>query len=193
MYVSGDLGLRLGLGGKVVPYLTRAGYAVQAINSAVAFHTPLPPQRVAALLAETATAAMAASHATRFVIVGHSFGADILPPAINLLPPAIRSRLSLAVLVVPSRQVYDHVSIAEITGVGKPDRDALSAALAMKDIPRICVSGRTEDDGDSLCPFVASHGYVWSQLPGGHHLDNDPAPLARVLLTTFDRLLPPQQ
>lgn len=188
VYITGDLGLRLGLGGKVVPLLNAGGYTVATINSATAFRDVLSPQQKAALITVAAERAMAAAGARHFAIVGHSFGADIAPPAINVLPPAVAARLSFVALVVPSKQAYDHVSLGEITETTTPDRDALPAAAAITSVPRLCVSGAKEDEGDSLCPELAKQGYVWSVLPGGHHLNNTAQPLAAILTATLDRI-----
>ncbi len=186
VYVTGDLGLRFGLGGKVVPLLTHAGYAVSTINSAIAFRAIVPQRQVAALLDEAAKKAMASAHADRFAVIGHSFGADIIPPAISVLPEPLASRLAMVALVVPSRLVYDHVSLAEITELARPDRDALPAALSLRVLSRLCISGEKEEG--SLCPSLDRHGYSWSRLPGGHHLDNNAGPLARLLRMTLDHL-----
>jgi len=187
VYITGDLGSHFGLGHTVVPRLLHNGYAVSTIDSLKAFRQRLTAHQTAALVEMAARAAMAQGHAARVVIIGHSFGADMLPPAMGELSPAIANRVAMMVLIVPSHAVYDHVALTEIMSIRKARGDALPAARRVGAIPRLCIQGEKEED--SLCPLLTSAGYERQILPGAHHLNNDAALLSTILLHRLAQLM----
>ncbi len=127
----------------------------------------------------------------RVLLIGYSYGADILPFMANRLPPALHAKLALSVLLSPSRTVefefhpWDWISDDD----DSRDPDALPVApelAAWKAGPLLCVYGEDEAD-DSLCPTVVGlAGVRVVREPGGHHFDGDYAKLAARILARAD-------
>ena len=71
----------------------------------------------AARLAAMMRTYMARSQATRVVLAGYSYGADVLPIAYNRLAPDYRKKIAALLLIAPTRQTMLQVTLAERTGL----------------------------------------------------------------------------
>jgi type IV secretory pathway VirJ component len=124
----------------------------------------------------------------RFVLIGYSFGADVLPAIIHRLPADLRDQIDLAVFLGLS----DHASfefhltdwISDSPDEGnQPVRPELAKLSGMK---RLCIYGADEEN--SACPKVAELGVIVEKMPGDHHFDEDYPGVARRIL---EQLPPP--
>ena len=109
-----------------------------------------------------------------WVLIGFSFGAEIVPFIINRLPAAERARLLAGVMLSPSTEsdfeihVSDWVSSNKYQGYAtQPETERIS------DIPLFCFYGQEDDDPDVLCPLLTQHNVTNIALPGGHHFEDD--------------------
>lgn len=185
IFLSGDTGLRSwSLGGRVAQQLAAAGYAVTGVDTFVAFSEQKTPEQTAELLARAMLAADARNPGGPIVLMGQSFGSDILPIAVDRLPPTFRARISKIILIVPGSQAYLRVSPGEIAGIAPADVDLAPLALRLPNVPITCIYGIKETD--SLCP-VFSHlsNAAVIGMPGGHPLDRD----AKAVFTVVSRAL----
>ncbi len=124
----------------------------------------------------------------RFVLIGYSFGADVLPAIIHRLPADLRDQIDLAVFLGLS----DHASfefhltdwISDSPDEGnQPVRPELAKLSGMK---CLCIYGADEEN--SACPKVAELGVIVEKMPGDHHFDEDYPGVARRIL---EQLPPP--
>jgi type IV secretory pathway VirJ component len=169
--MSGDLGLAIGMGHRIAERLEAAGIPTVGVNAPAFFLHRRTPGEVAGLVERAARKALAGHPQARLVLIGQSFGADVLPAGINRLPEDLRRRLALVALVVPTRTVYFRISPAEYFEFGKPDADARHEAAALDAAPLLCVYG--ERESDSLCPLLSGPRFTRVALPGGHPLRRD--------------------
>lgn len=185
--LSGDLGFRFGLGPDVAMRLGRAGLPVTGVNSLVVFRKPHTPAQIADFLAETMRRTLARTKAKRLVMIGQSFGADMLHVGLARLPEDLRRRIALVILVVPTDTVYYRISLGETYGWRRPDAMAIDTARGIDWVPLLCVQGVEEKD--SLCPLLRQPNAERVALPGGHPLHRDADAVARVLLRKIDATL----
>ena len=173
VFVSGDAGLgRWSLGGRVAQQLAAAGYPVTGVDTLVAFSERKSPEQTAELLARAMNAADAHNPGAPIVLMGQSFGSDILPIAIGGLPPAQRAMISRIILIVPGSQAYLQVSPGEMAGIVPADLDLAPFALRLPNVPITCIYGIHEKD--SLCPVFANQpNATVIGMPGGHALNRD--------------------
>lgn len=173
VFFSGDTGLRSwSLGGRVARQLAGAGYAVTGVDTLVAFSERKTPRQTTELLARAMNAARARNPGVPIVLMGQSFGSDILPIAIHGLPPTLRARISRIVLIVPGSHAYLRVSPGEIAGIAPADVDLAPLARRLPDVPITCIYGVRETD--SLCPvFAHARNAAVIGMPGGHPLNRD--------------------
>lgn len=185
--VSGDMGLDAGMGHHVAEGLAARGIPVVGINAPAFFLRARSADEVGGLVTEAARRALAAHPGARLLMVGQSFGSDVLPAGINRLPPEIRSRVAAAALVVPTRTVYYRISPAEYFEWGEPDAHAAVEAARLGDLPLVCVHGSEEPA--SLCPLLSGANLVRLTLPGDHYLGRDPARVTAALGDAVTRAL----
>jgi type IV secretory pathway VirJ component len=114
------------------------------------------------------------------LLVGYSQGADVLPFAVNRLPPATRSLVKLTTLIGISDSADFEFHVANWIGSGsdglptRPEMDKLSSA------DTLCVYG--DDDDESICPKISVQHARVIKLPGGHHFGGNYLPLAQLVM-----------
>ena len=125
-------------------------------------------------------------------LIGYSFGAGILPFALNRLPPAERAEVvQLSLLGLEARAPFEfHVSgWLEQAGLAR-DADS-DAPLVLPELMQVdpalvqCVYG--EEERDSLCRAPELAAVEKIHTTGGHHFDGDYAGLAARILAGLER------
>jgi type IV secretory pathway VirJ component len=114
------------------------------------------------------------------LLVGYSFGAEVLPFMVNRLPDALRQRVRVLALLAPSPTADFTFHVGD--WFGHSGRDARPTVPEAKrvDVPGfLCLYGT--DDTESVCPAVAPPA-VAVQLPGGHHFGGDYQAIASRIL-----------
>lgn len=178
--LSGDMGDRVGMTPKVAARLHARGYAVVTINSLAYFSPRRTSAEAAALVAEAMRRAMTLGKTGRVVLIGQSFGADMLHAGLAELPPAARAPIRAVVLVVPGHDIVFRASPVELAGWEIPDALAWPTASRLTWAPVTCIHG-AEERG-SLCPELAMPNVRRVVLPGGHQLHGDDRALAAAIL-----------
>lgn len=181
VFLSGDMGIRYGMGSHVVEALAGAGVPVYAVASSTAFAHRQTHAEVQALLAN---AVREARRRSKVVVIGQSFGADMARVGMASLPADLRSRVAALVLVVPGSTAYFRADPLGFAYIGAPDADAASAKK-LDWLPVTCIRGAEETD--SLCPSLLAPNVRRITLPGGHFLRMDHDLLVR---TVFAALAP---
>lgn len=187
--LSGDMGLHSGLGGQLATRLAEHGIATVGVNSLDYFKVRRTPQEVSSMLADAMHRAMALGHTDRVVVLGQSFGSDMVHVGLEHLPPEIRRHVALVVLTVPTRTVFLRVSPLEWLDETAPDAPAIASARKLDWVPVVCIRGR--DEQDSLCPLLHLPRLTQIVLPGDHYLDKDADRLFGAVRGAIARHLPP--
>lgn len=185
--LSGDMGLRIGMGRQIAQRLSAAGVPVLGVDSLVYFRHRRTPEEATALLEQAVRRGLRYGHADRLLLIGQSYGADMVHVGFAGLPPALKQRLALVVLVVPTDSVIFHVSPAETLDLVRPDAAAIDTARTVTGVPLLCIQGREEKD--SLCPLLVQPNARRISMPGGHPLHRDADGLFHTILTALDRAL----
>jgi type IV secretory pathway VirJ component len=114
------------------------------------------------------------------LLVGYSQGADVLPFAVNRLPPATRALVKQTTLIGVSDTADFEFHVANWIGADsgglpvRPEIDKLSSS------DTLCVYG--DDDNESICPRVSPQNARVIKLPGGHHFGGNYVPLAQLVI-----------
>ncbi|MXP25125.1 type IV secretion system protein VirJ [Altererythrobacter indicus] len=166
--LSGDGGSRTGMAPAVTARLRKAGMPVVLINSLTFFSRRRSPPEISALLQKAMSVAESKYHATRFVMIGQSFGADALPTALGGLSPESREKVAGAILIVPSRTMLLRATPFELLNWGDKGINSLPAAQRLDWVKLACIRGVEETE--SLCPKLTNPGVIRKELPGGHYL-----------------------
>ena len=116
------------------------------------------------------------------MLLGYSFGADVLPFLINLLPAEQRASITAAVLLSASKEADFEIHLTDWVGW-----DTSSTGLfvkpevaKMKGVKTLCIWGTDEDD--ALCPELPKDLATSVGLPGDHHFDGDYEKVAEIVI-----------
>jgi type IV secretory pathway VirJ component len=179
---SGDGGWR-DLDKEVGDVLAARGMAVVGVDSLRYFWSARTPQQVGADLARIVAHYMAAWHIGHVVLVGYSFGADILPFAYNGLAPDLQRHVALISLLAPQRAADFEIQTLGWLGAGPSDAARpIPPQTARLDRAKVQCFFGTDDADDSLCTHPAARGMEVIGRPGGHHFAHDYQGLARQIL-----------
>jgi type IV secretory pathway VirJ component len=168
---SGDMGYRVGMSPQIGARLVDAGIPVIGVNSLVFAHRQGSLRQAQAMVAQAVRRAIAFGRVRRIILIGQSFGADMLHAGLTGLPAALRAKVTLVILVVPTDKIYFSIGPREYFELGRPDQYALATARMLDWVPVTCISGA--DETDSLCPKLVLPNVRKIVLPGGHPLHHD--------------------
>ena len=178
--LTGDGGWA-GLDQELATRLAANGVPTVALNSLKYFWTQRTPAQTALDVARVLRHYFAAWRAQRVLLIGYSFGADVLPFVVNRLPADLRARVASVSLLGIDAHASFEVHIAEWVGGdegGPPTRPELAALAG---VPLLCIYG--EGEADSICPGLP-HGTASSeQIGAGHHFGGEYSRLADRILS----------
>ncbi|MBP1858363.1 virulence factor family protein [Rhizobium herbae] len=185
---SGDGGWR-DIDKEVGDILQQQGMPVVGVDSLRYFWSERQPQETADDLHRIIALYSKRWNVKHILLIGYSFGADILPRTYNLLPQADRDRIAQVSLMAVSHQVDYKISVLGWLGATGSDGAGDPADDIAKINPALvqCIYG-TEDD-DDVCPTLKGTGIEVIPIEGGHHFDEDYPALAKRLLDGYDRRL----
>jgi type IV secretory pathway VirJ component len=175
---SGDGGWR-DLDKQIGEALTRDGIPVVGIDSLRYFWRARRPEGLAHDLRRILAHYGGLWGTRRTMLVGYSFGADVLPFIVNRLPPEVRRGVvQVSLLGLSSRATFQFHVTDWLRTAPRPNDPAILPEAARLDLRRVqCFYGA--DETDSLCPELGRRGAEVVRTSGGHHFDGDYAALAR--------------
>lgn len=179
LLLTGDGGWA-GLDQELAARLAASGVPTVGLNSLKYFWTQRTPDETARDVARLMRHYLAAWNKERVILVGYSFGADVLPFVVNRLPPDLRARIaSVSLLGIDSNASFE-VSVADWvgSGAGPPTRPEVAA---LSHVPVLCIYG--EGESDSICPGLPAGAQLAREQVGkGHHFSGEYAALAERIL-----------
>jgi type IV secretory pathway VirJ component len=175
--LSGDGGWR-DIDREIAAALHRQGYDVIGCDCLRYFWDAKTPQVLARDLARVLTTYRARWRPSRIVLIGYSFGADVLPFAFNRLPAELRRQVVQISLLGYAGRADFEIRVAGWLGAG-PSDTALDGGPELARIdPRLVQCFYGADEGDSACPRLHD-GEEVIETRGGHHFEGGYAALAR--------------
>jgi type IV secretory pathway VirJ component len=183
---SGDGGWR-DLDKAIGEILAREGVPVVGVDSLRYFWRRKTPEQVADDLAAIQAHYCAAWGRTRTALVGYSFGAGILPFAVNRLPEPERARVvQVSLLGLGTHAAFEFKASGWLPQLGLDVDPYRDEPLVLPELQRIdprlvqCVYGDEETDTACTSPALARIEAIRTR--GSHHFDGDyPALAARIL------------
>ena len=183
LLMTGDGGWA-GLDQELAARLAADGVPTVGLNSLKYFWTERTPEETAQDVARIMSHYLTAWNKQRVLLVGYSFGADVLPFVVNRLPPDLRARVATINLLGIDSNASFEIKISGWVGSddsGPPTRPELSAIAG---VPVLCIYG--EGESDTICPGLpkaAEHTTVsLAEVGTGHHFGGEYATLAERIL-----------
>jgi type IV secretory pathway VirJ component len=180
LLLTGDGGWA-GLDQELAAHLAANGLPTVGLNSLKYFWTQRTADEAAQDVARIIRHYLASWNKKRVLLVGYSFGADVLPFIINRLPQDLQAQIqSVSLLGFDSNATFE-ISVADWIGTdesGLPTRPELAKLPAT---PVLCIYG--EGEKDSICPTLPSARVKSEQVGTGHHFGGEYAELAEKILS----------
>ena len=180
LLLTGDGGWA-GLDQELAARLAASGVPTVGLNSLKYFWTQRTPDQTARDVARLMRHYLAAWNKQRVILVGYSFGADVLPFVVTRLPPELRARIASVSLLGIDASASFEVSVADWVGSGDGGSPTRPEVTALSHVPVLCIYG--EGESDSICPGLpAAANLAREQIGKGHHFSGEYATLADRIL-----------
>jgi type IV secretory pathway VirJ component len=176
--LTGDGGWA-GLDQELADVFAARGLPVVALNSLKYFWDARTPESTAKDVERIAAYYLAKFTKHKFVLVGYSQGADVLPFVVNRLSPPMRARLAGAAAIGLSDKALFEFHVSNWISDSNDGLPVAPEVAKLAGLKMTCIYGK--DERDSLCPNLA--GVQAVALPGGHHFNGDYAAVATAVLT----------
>jgi type IV secretory pathway VirJ component len=185
IFYSGDGGWR-DLDKDLAALLQRHGLAVVGVDVLRYFWKPQTPEQTAQDLDRIITSLHHDRGVRRVVLIGFSFGADILPAAYNRLSAEARAMVVQMSLLGVSKAADFEVTVSGWLSQKLPDALPIAPELA-KINPRLIQCFYGEDDNSAICNGLEGSGAEVIRTSGGHHFDGDYEGLAKRVLHSLEK------
>jgi type IV secretory pathway VirJ component len=185
--LSGDGGWR-DIDKSIATVFVARGLPTVGLDSLRYFWTRHEPAEVAADLDRIVRHYRRAWHADKVVLVGYSFGADVLPAVWPLLAEDTRQAVVQVSLLALGTDADFEFHVAGWVGWTDSDARPIAPDLARMDRDRVqCFFGADEGPDETACRGEAAAGTEQVERPGGHHFDGDYAAIADAILAGLQR------
>ena len=188
LLLTGDGGWA-GLDEELATRLAASGVPTVGLNSLKYFWTQRTPDSTARDVARVLRHYLAAWDKQRVLLIGYSFGADVLPFVVNRLPADLRAHLaSVSLLGIDSNASFEVVACQRL---GRADNDGPATrpeVAALTQVQVLCIYG--EGESDSICPGLPQGAIAREQVGKGHHFSGEYQALAERILSYARRARP---
>ena len=109
----------------------------------------------------------------KFILIGFSRGANVLPFMLEGLSTPLRNRIARVALLSPAAGTEFEFRIRDWwSNTHSPDAHPLAPAIeSLHDLEVVCLYGT--QDPSALCPHLPPGAARVVSFPGGHHVDNE--------------------
>ena len=179
LYISGDGGWNK-FSTTFINTIHSKGYSVVGLNAKEYFWHKKNAAVTAKDVASLLTVHMKGLKAKNIILIGYSFGADVMPFVVTRCDKIIRDNIKYIVLMSPSETTDFEIHLTDLLGIGKGNGESVPQEINKISQPLLFVFGDKEDG----FPFkeITIKNYKVSKLPGGHHYDGDPAAVCNIIL-----------
>jgi type IV secretory pathway VirJ component len=178
--ISGDGGWA-SLDQSVSGELAARGVPVVGLNSLKYFWQARTAASTAADVTRIVEQYAARWHKARVLLVGYSFGADVMPFVFNRLPATTRARIASVSLLGLGTAATFEVTVGEWLPGDDDDGDPVVPEIArMPPIPILCVMG--SDEEDSSCPKLQKADVTVRQIGDDHHFSGIVSEIATAIM-----------
>lgn len=179
LLLTGDGGWA-GLDQELAARLAASGVPTVGLNSLKYFWKERSPDETARDVARILRHYLSAWNKERVLLVGYSFGADVLPFVVNRLPADLRAKVASVSLLGIDANASFEVSIADWVGAQGAGPQTRPEVGRITGLPVLCLYGQGEQD--SICPGLPEPGIRREQVGTGHHFGGEYATLAERIL-----------
>lgn len=118
----------------------------------------------------------------KFILVGYSFGASIVPFIADKLSPELKESLSGVYSLSPDEKADFEIHISDMLGLGssEDDHNVPNEIKKVMQFKPVCIFG--EEEPVALNTIFEKAGAKIFTVPGNHHYNNNPSAAAEAIL-----------
>jgi type IV secretory pathway VirJ component len=183
-YISGDGGMNK-FSNSLCKKLNSKGFDVIALNARTYFWDKKNPGKTTADVTQLLRQKLVGRKNQQIILIGYSFGADVLPFILNRLTKDIDDKVLVSFLIASSGTTDFEIHWADIFGENsKRSMDVVSEINRLKDEKVVIISA--SDDKTLDVSRISLKRFTREVLPGGHHFDGDTDEIVKVILNNLD-------
>jgi type IV secretory pathway VirJ component len=177
-YISGDGGWNK-FSNSVIQDLNDKGYEIVGLNAKEYFWHKKNAEQTAKDMSSIISGHMKPMKNKSFILIGYSFGADVMPFVVTHSVAGVMDNLKYIILMSPSAKTDFEVHVSELLGIGISDGESVPVEINKINKPLLFVFGDKENDFP--IKDIRVKNFKTERLPGGHHYDGDPAAVVKVI------------
>lgn len=166
---------------EIADSLAAIGIPTIGLDTKKYFWNRRTPEETAADLAKSINQYNAAWKRNKFLFIGYSLGAELVPFIVNKLPEPIRSQISMLVLLSPTATTDFQVHISDMLGVGNRHNTykVIDEINKITGIHILLIFGAEEK---TTVPSMLTKAPVkLVKIPGDHHYNHDAYRIVRTM------------
>ena len=183
-YLSGDGGFNK-FSTALCQSLNKKGYDVVALNSKSYFWDKKTPDETTTDINNYLIKKLQNRKNQQIVLIGYSFGADVVPFILSRLPDAVHNKIVFSYLLASSGSTDFEIHWSDIFGGNtKRSMDVVTELNKLSDDKIVIISA--SDEKNLAFNKITLKRYTHEVLPGGHHFDGDTDEITNVVLSDMD-------
>ncbi len=183
-YISGDGGMNK-FSTSLCEALHNKGFDVSALNARTYFWDKKTPEKTATDVTVFLAQKMVGRKNQQIVMIGYSFGADVLPFILKGISKNIDDKILVSFLMASSGNTDFEIHWADIFGGNTKRRlDVVAEINKLTDEKIVIISA--SDDKTLAVNNITLKRFTHEVLPGGHHFDGDTQEIVKVILNDME-------
>jgi len=117
----------------------------------------------------------------RFILIGYSLGAEIVPFITSRLPGEMRTKVNLSVLLSPETNTDFEIHLSNMLGIGNRQNtyQVMDEIVKSQAVPTLIIIG--EGEKTSVPELLAGTTVKIKKIPGDHHYRNNSALIVQTM------------
>jgi len=183
-YLSGDGGFNK-FSNSLCEGINKKGFDVIALNSKSYFWDKKTPEQTTTEIGNYLVKKLTGRKNQQVVLIGYSFGADVLPFILSRFPKDIHDKILVSYLMASSGSTDFEIHWSDIFGGNsKREMDVVTELNKLVNDKIVIISA--SDDGHLALNKITLKKYTHEVLPGGHHFDGDTDEIIKVILNDME-------
>ena len=160
----------------------KQGLPTVALDSLSYFWKKRSPEETSLALSHILNNYRAVWHKNKIIVIGYSFGADVLPFLLSRLPEEDRQWIAAAVFLGLSERANFEFRLSNWLANEQPpsEYDTLMELARLPWLKSLCIEGA--DDETAVCKQAVANGVQLLAMPGDHHFDEAYAEVAQHIM-----------
>ena len=180
LFISGDGGWT-SFDRSIADNLAGKGMPVVGLDARKYFWNSKTPQECASDFSKAVQRYLQQWNRKKFILVGYSFGANVVPFIADKFSPELKESLSGIFSLSPTEKADFEIHLSDMLGIGGKNED-FNVPEEIKKIKRfrtVCIFGADEEEATRI--QFGQAGATIITLPGNHHYNNHPSAAAEAI------------